>query len=195
MSLRLPLIWFQGVTAGLYVAVRPVWLITEEPESQQFVVALDADQLVTWHESAATALPLRRAYAERVTKQRLHQPLFRARVLVAYEKQCALCRLRHPELLDAAHIQSDGAGGEPIVPNGIAMCKIHHAAFDQNLIGIRPDLKIDVRASLLAEEDGPMLRYGLQALQGETLDVPKQPVAHPDRLLLEERYERFRTAS
>lgn len=195
MEQRLPLIWFQGVAAGLYVAVRPVWLIAEESSAHQFVVALDADQMVTWHESIAAALPLRRAYAERVTKQRLHQPLFRARVLIAYEKRCALCRLRHPELLDAAHIKADGAGGEPVVPNGISLCKIHHAAFDQDLIGIRPDLQVEVRPSVMAETDGPMLLHGLQAVHGSSLDVPTNKASRPDATLLEEKFDRFRAAS
>jgi putative restriction endonuclease len=195
MEQKLPLIWFNGVASGVYVAVRPVWLIAEEPLAQQFVVALDADQMVTWHESVAAALPLRRAYAERVTKQRLHQPLFRARVLIAYDKRCALCRLKHPELLDAAHIRSDSVGGEPVVPNGIAMCKIHHAAFDQDLLGVRPDLKVEVRASVLAEIDGPMLLHGLQEMHGSQLTVPTHKSSRPDVTLLEERYERFRAAS
>jgi hypothetical protein len=36
------------------------------------------------------------------------------------------------ELLDAAHILPDGhPKGEPVVPNGLALCKLHHAAFDR----------------------------------------------------------------
>ena len=51
-----------------------------------------------------------------------------------------LCKLRHAELLDAAHIIADANDeGLPIVPNGLALCKIHHAAFDKNIIGISPD--------------------------------------------------------
>lgn len=41
------------------------------------------------------------------------------RVLAAYREQCAMCSLRHAELLDAAHIIADvDLEGEPIVPNG-----------------------------------------------------------------------------
>ena len=43
--------------------------------------------------------------------------------------RCALCRLRHQELLDAAHITPDSeAEGEPLVSNGVVLCKLHHAA-------------------------------------------------------------------
>lgn len=41
-------------------------------------------------------------------------------------------------LLDAAHIVSDGHEtlGQPIVPNGLPLSKIHHAAFDAHLLGV-----------------------------------------------------------
>lgn len=75
---------------------------------------------------------VRRRYVTRVMQQRIHQARFRAIVLLAYSVRCTICRLHdHPELLDAAHILPDGhPRGEPIVPNGLALCKLHHAAFD-----------------------------------------------------------------
>jgi len=39
-----------------------------------------------------------KAYALRLTQYRLHQPVFRTRVLRAYDDTCAMCRLRHAEL-------------------------------------------------------------------------------------------------
>jgi predicted restriction endonuclease len=46
---------------------------------------------------------------------------------------CRACRN-----LDAAHIVADRDElfGQPVVPNGIPLSKIHHAAFDAHLIGI-----------------------------------------------------------
>jgi len=41
-----------------------------------------------------------RAYARRLARQRLHQPAFRTRVLLAYETRCAICELKHGALLD-----------------------------------------------------------------------------------------------
>ena len=196
MEAKLPLIWFQGIAPGLYLPVFPVWLVHEEPEEHQFVIALDLKQLHAWRSgSEAVIVDLRRAYADRVVRERLHQPVFRAQVLAAYEGRWALCRLRHRELLDAAHIRSDALGGEPVVTNGIAMCKIHHAAFDSLLMGVRPDHSIELRGDVLAEEDGPTLRYALQGLHGSKIDVPHRRAARPDRALLEERYELFRQAS
>lgn len=188
-----PLIWFQGIASGLYLPVFPVWLVHEEPADHQFVVALDEPEKIVWSapldESAAD---LRRRYALRQVRDRVHQPLFRARVLHAYACRCALCRLGHPELLDAAHIRPDAAGGEPVIHNGIAMCKIHHAAYDSDLLTVRPDYRIEIRPDVLREADGPTLRHSLQGLHQEPIELPTARAHHPDRDLLAERYARFR---
>lgn len=119
------------------------------------------------------------------TQRRLHQEAFRVRVLRAYSERCAVCRLRHSELLDAAHILPDGhPRGRPIVPNGLALCKLHHAAFDRHILGARPDLIIEIRRD---EHDGPMLTHGLQGFQGTRISVPRADPLRPDRELLAER--------
>ena len=65
------------------------------------------------------AEPDRRRYVERLNRLRLHQPVFRARMLSAYDTTCAMCRLRHVELLDAAHILADThPRGTAVVPAG-----------------------------------------------------------------------------
>src|SRR3954462_10983130 len=106
-----------------------------------------------------------------------------------------MCRLRHPELLDAAHILPDThPNGLPVVPNGLSLCKIHHAAYDKNILGVRRDLVIEVQPKVLAEIDGPMLRHGLQELAGGRIVVPRSSREQPDPDRLEERYEDFRKA-
>lgn len=188
-----PLIWFVGVAAGVYEPVYPVWLVADEPEQLQFVVALDEAQRLVQPGSVLTGEQKR--YVERLTKLRLHQPVFRARVLRAYDATCAMCRLKHVELLDAAHILPDThPSGQPVVPNGLSLCKIHHAAYDRNILGVRPDLVVDVQSRVLAEIDGPMLRHGLQEMKGVQLLVPRARDAQPDPVRLEERYAEFREA-
>ena len=98
-------------------------------------------------------------------RQRLHQRAFRERVLDAYQHQCAFCRFRHQELLDAAHIVRTEPQGTPVVENGLSLCKLHHAAFDRYFLGVRPDYVVQVRADVLEEKDGPTLVHGIQALQ------------------------------
>ena len=192
-----PLIWFVGISPGIFDAVYPVWLVDEEPSQHQFVLALDDVTRVHWEPELTVAPPFHptRRYAEVLVRTRLHQPVFRARVLIAYGTQCALCRLRHRPLLDAAHIKEDAEGGEPFVSNGISMCAIHHRAFDANVLGLRPNYKVEIRKDVLEEHDGPTLRHALQGLHGSEIFVPHRRAERPDPDLLEERYERFRVAS
>ncbi len=197
MQLGKPLIWFIALRPGVFQSVNPVWISGEEPDEHQFVVAVDTDLRLPWsydfvHPEDAV---LQRRYVEAIVRQRVHQPLFRQRVLEAYARQCALCRLRHAELLEAAHIREDSDGGEPIVPNGVAMCAIHHKAFDNAVLGIRPDYVIEIRRDVLDEKDGPTLMHAIQGIHSNKLALPEARRAWPREDLLEERYERFRAAS
>jgi putative restriction endonuclease len=195
MQGSLPLIWFRGVTSGVYLPAYPVWLADEEPLFHQFVVAPDEDSLRARRDLAVEDPILLRSYVERVVKARLHQPLFRQRVLVAYENQCALCRLRHTRLLDAAHVLPDNEGGEPVVTNGIAMCKIHHAAYDADIFGISGEYEVGVRPDVMEEIDGPTLRYTLQAINGSKIELPTRRAARPNPELLDARWKKFLQAS
>ena len=139
---------------------------------------------------------IRREYVTAVVRRRLHQQAFRARVIEAYRVHCALCQLRHQELLDAAHITADAdATGEPVVSNGLSLCKLHHAAYDRHFLTVRPDYTIEVRQSILDEEDGPMLLHGLKGMHERQIYVPREVSLQPDRDRLAERYEAFRRAA
>jgi putative restriction endonuclease len=93
-------------------------------------------------------------------------------------------------LLDAAHIVPD-TDGEPRVATGIALCKLHHAAFDKYFISVRPDYVIEVRSDVLNEEDGPMIKHGLQGMHEQRIQLPTRPRHQPDQGLLERRHRRF----
>ena len=196
---KIPLIYFHGIVPGKYLAVWPVFIAADNPQKLTFEVAVDDLLIADFEEMENATLSepasqARRAYLTTAVKQRLHQRGFRERVLRAYRDQCAFCRLRHLELLDAAHIIPDGEpGGEPTVNNGISLCRFHHAAFDHLLMGIRPDFIIEVRKDVLKEEDGPMLIYGLQGLHMKQIFVPRSKELRPNPDLLERRYEQFRT--
>jgi putative restriction endonuclease len=198
---KVPLIYFHGVVPGKYLAVWPVFIVADDPQGLTFKVAVDDLSLVDFEQKedksiSEPASNARRVYLTAVVKQRLHQRGFRERVLRAYREQCAFCRLRHLELLDAAHIIPDGEpGGEPIVNNGISLCKFHHAAFDRLLLGVRPDLIIEVRRDILKEKDGPMLIHGLQGLHLKQILVPKSAELRPNPDLLDRRYQIFRAVT
>jgi putative restriction endonuclease len=192
MARRAPLAYFYPVARGVYQAIYPVYLVDEDRQAHEFAVDMGEYP----DRTEAGDLTLDRRYTRRLTLQRLHQVIFRPKVLRAYESRCALCRLGHAPLLDAAHILPDHhERGDPVVPNGLAMCKIHHAAYDADIIGIRPDRVVEVRHDVLTEIDGPMLRHGLQEMHGAAIFLPRARRDHPDPTRLEERYEQFRTAA
>lgn len=199
MELRLPLLYLFRIAAGRYLTVWPVFIVTDNPGQLSFTVVADyrdtiADRLEKQleHEPQMIETDIRRRYLTAAVRQRVHQSAFRERVLEAYRDQCAMCRLRHRELLDASHIIPDrDEAGVAEVSNGLALCKIHHAAFDSRFVGVRPDYRIEVRADLLDEQDGPMLRHGLQGLHGKSLQLPQKKRDHPNPEALERRYEEF----
>jgi len=188
-ELGLPIILLRKVRDGVYVPYAPVYVVEDLVDQREFLLALD--ESVRFLGLGRPDAPERR-YAERVVKQRLHQADFRGRVIAAYETRCAICRLRHGELLDAAHIIPDhDEAGLPAVSNGLALCKIHHAAFDMNMLGISPDYVVKVDAKLLEEVDGPMLLHGLQEMHGTSLTVPNRRQDRPDKDRLERRFTDF----
>lgn len=189
----LPVIYFYGVAESVY---RPIVcrVIGEDQGARVFHVApasLAAAGGVAELGEAARP-PIERRYAIAEVRRRLHQDKFRSAVLGAYRARCAICRLGHDELIDAAHIVPDAERlGEAKVPNGLAMCKLHHAAFDGRLLGITPDRVVRLRRDLLEEVDGPMLEHGLRGFDGTTLVVPASRADWPDPELLEERWRLF----
>lgn len=116
--------------------------------------------------------------------------------MLAYEQKCTVCTLKHGKLLDAAHIVGDDKPhGLPLVENGLSLCKIHHAAYDANLLGISPDYIVQINEDLMNEADGPMLLHGLQEMDGRTLTLPKRRVDRPSKDRLAERFEEFLATS
>ncbi len=191
---QIPLVYFFAVVKGQYLAEFPIYVVHDDPAALTFTLQLDDPSTVVETGAAegvqepATA---RRLYLTGSMRVRLHQAPFRERVLRAYRSQCAVCRLRLRQLLDAAHIKPDHEGGEPVVSNGLALCKIHHTAFDRMFLGIRPDGVIRIHREVLKAEDGPMLRYGLQELHDRPIHVPRRTQDQPDPSLLAGRYAAF----
>lgn len=194
---KVPLIYLYGVVPGKYMAVWPVYIVADDPGSLTFTVAVDDASMLSAERPMDYELAEpRRAYITSQVKVRLHQRGFRERVIDAYRTQCAFCRLRHEELLDAAHIIPDTEPeSRPTVDNGIALCKLHHAAFDNFIIGVSPRYVIEVREDVLKEHDGPMLQHGIKELHRQRIILPRREEFMPDKGFLEWRYERFREAS
>jgi len=200
MFQRTPLIYFHGIMPSKYIPIWPVFIVGDSPNKLMFSVAVDDVSYLDRYARAGSTESIageqqdigRRRYITAVITQRLHQRGFRERVLDAYQQMCSLCHLRHSELLDAAHIIPDNEpGGEPVISNGIALCKLHHAAFDNFFLGIRPDHIVEVHKAILDEKDGPMLTHGLKGLHGQQIFLPRSSRLFPSAERLEIRYKRF----
>ena len=193
LQARIPIIYFLGIAPGRYQAILPVFISEWDPRMLKVRVAFGVpDQEML----APPENVIERRYALRVVKQRLHQASFREAVIAAYDGRCALSGLPESLLLDAAHIMEDKDErfGQPVIPNGIPLSKIHHAAFDKHLIGIDPDYQLHVSGRLLELQDGPMLE-ALKGLDGQKIHLPRRVKDQPDRDRLALRFERFKTAA
>jgi len=119
--------------------------------------------------------------------QRRRDPAFRAKVLLAYQYRCAVCghdlRMGHQSIgLEAAHIKWFQANGPDEVPNGIAMCSLHHKVFDLGAFKILPRTYQMVFSQHL--NGGEMASSRMLAYHGSGMILPQaqEYLPHPDNL-------------
>jgi putative restriction endonuclease len=193
---RLPLVYFHAVAEGVYTALFPCFIESIDVQTMTCRVSVASERSLASGEPVLRdvyAEQIERRHAFRESKVRLHQAEFRERVLAAYGTRCAMTGLPVPELLEAAHIVPDAhERGVAEVNNGICLSRIHHRAFDANLIGVTPDYRIEVSERLLDIQDGVILEGGLKALNGQTLALPEKERSWPCRALLELRFKEFK---
>ena len=199
-----PVIYLLGVAPARYEAMMPTFVANWDANAlkARLVFGLPLQEALT-DPSPSGHIRIgeypqhleERRYALRTVKQRLHQSSFREALIHAYQGRCAISGIPEPLLLDAAHIAPDGDEkfGQPIVPNGIPLSKIHHAAFDAHLIGIDPDYRLHVSDRLLDKKDGPLLET-LKQLNGTSIHLPNRPVDYPDRERLKMRFDQFKSS-
>lgn len=193
MEAHVPVIYFRGIRRGVGVYIARIGLLLEALDAEE-AFSVGIANVSSWNHLLVEMASDPRAPKTRSIATRPDQAVFRRRVLSAYREACALCHLKQPRLLEAAHITPHSDGGEPIVPNGLAMCSLHHRAFDTNIIGIRPrQHTVEVRKDVLNQTDGPMLLHGLQGFDGEKIWTPpaRNTNITPDEAALERRYEKF----
>jgi putative restriction endonuclease len=191
-ELAVPIVYFVGTRPGWYRAFYPCFVVADDPVAREVLV--NKGELVGPPDEREPVLaddPIQRRYAVREMRVRVHQARFRGRVLPAYRDRCAVCRLKELRLLDAAHIVADVEdAGEPLVSNGLSLCSIHHRAYDQDLLAVSPDYRVEVSRRLRDDEDGPMLDL-LKGSHGTPIVVPERRTWRPDRERLARRYEAF----
>ena len=191
-ALGVPIVYFVATRQGWYDPLYPCYVAEDDVAERRVLVTVGRrlgpiDEL----EPVPITDSVERRYAAREVKVRLHQRRFRWIVIPAYRQQCAICRLKEVRLLDAAHIVGDPEPtGTPEIRNGLALCSIHHRAFDQDLVGVSPEYRVHVAKRLLEDEDGPMLEL-LKTFEGKSIELPRRSEWRPDRERLAQRFERF----
>lgn len=191
-----PFIYFYAVAPSVYKALWPCFVMAIYPEQLYCEVVVGNSMLLPEDkripETYKVPKQLERAYRVAESRVRIHQAAFREQVLEAYGYQCAISTLPVPALLEAAHIIPDSdPEGDALVTNGIALSRIHHRAFDANLIGIDPTYKIHISGKLLDLDDGPLLEEGLKSYHGRKIYLPKNAKYFPDPERLDRRYSLF----
>lgn len=190
-----PLIYFYGLTPAVYQILFPCYIAAWDPGHLSCTVAVGSQ-----YELRDTSTPrvreIDRRYSTVEAKVRLHQAEFRELVLTAYRQRCAISGLPIPDLLDAAHILPDrDERGRPEISNGLCLSKLHHTAYDRNLLGIDPDGIIHISDEVLAQSDGPTLEMAIKGFNGAKLRVPRHAEDQPNRDYLAERFEAYKRAS
>lgn len=98
----------------------------------------DPDEVNDTEISAVTA---ERQTAVISVKKKIRDNSFKSRILTSYSNKCAFCGLQL-KLIDAAHIVPVQHNGTDETSNGIALCALHHRAFDRNLVTLNGDYQV-----------------------------------------------------
>lgn len=112
--------------------LEPLHDFGQSPEA--FEVLSDLPQHPVTNDEALTNLDTNRRRTVVSVSRRLRNNDFRKRVLNAYTQRCAVCGVQL-KLIDAAHIVPvNHERSTDETHNGLALCTLHHRAYDQALI-------------------------------------------------------------
>lgn len=172
-----------------YMVVAPLYVEGFDDRRRQFSLSTRADSVVRPASEGELVLrEIRRAYGETTVRTRLHQAYFRRDVLTVYRGRCSVCELQTRPLLQGAHIVPDAAAeGVAEVRNGLALCSLHHAAYDRDILRITPDYEIRIEQSWIAAGD-QFARVSLTEFDRRVLALPHDVAHHPSRDFLARRF-------
>ncbi|WP_233255291.1 HNH endonuclease [Haloplanus rallus] len=123
------------------------------------------------------------------TRRRARDSDFIEAVREAYNQTCVVCGSSRetpdgqPEV-EAAHIYPKSAGGADDVRNGVALCRLHHWAFDTGWLAFTDDHEILVKD--VPEREG---YYEFKQLEGNSLVLPEEGGVEPHPTYLQEHRE------
>ena len=122
-----------------------------------------------------------RRYAVISTKRALRKNDFRDRVLAAYSHRCAMCGVQL-RLVDGAHIVPvKHPGSTDATHNGIALCALHHRAYDNSLVTFDQNFQILVNKSMIEDLGQANCAEGLERFRGSLRRVVVLPPDARDR--------------
>lgn len=115
---------------------------------------------------------------------------FRQAVIEAYDCKCAFCgmKLNSPDSLwwevEAAHIVPHSSKGKDDIWNGLALCSLHHWAFDVGWFTLQNDytIKVSSKANFLPKEFGKIGGYDfLKTFSNKEskISLPKRKEIYP----------------
>lgn len=117
------------------------------------------------------------------------QRVFRSALLKAYKGKCAFCELSWTSALQAAHIVpwSEAIASQKIdVRNGLLLCATHHALFDQKILTVSDDYRIQYNAKSRGRAKLTQTDQLIVAdLDKKSIRLPKLEVQRPDKTWLE----------
>lgn len=110
--------------------------------------------------------PLPRYGTKHLVETRLGQSAFRALVIDAYHRRCAISGEKTIPVLEAAHIKPYAESGPNATSNGILLRADLHILFDEGFVTVTPDLKVEVSRKIKEEFEngGDYYRYQGQHL-------------------------------
>lgn len=134
------------------------------------------------HQGIADAVGLNLDPAMATVTRRKRDPLFRKSVFKAYESRCAVCGYDAHILdvcmgIEAAHIKWHAYGGPDSVSNGLALCSMHHVAFDYGAISLSQELRVLVSQNLRGQAS--LVKDGILAFSGHPLRIPQGRINEP----------------
>lgn len=183
-----PLIYFHQVKRKPnpeYYVFAPVFIAGRDDATRTFIVDLSersiapAPMLVADRPVDGYLATLQKNYVETRVQRRLHQARFRNNILGAYRDRCAVCVLRLRPLLDAAHVTPDAGPTLTLdATDGLALCAIHHRAFDARILTYDDRYRVRVDLPSGAHrgegEETMLLQY-----DGKPLTLPREEALWP----------------
>lgn len=121
---------------------------------------------------------------QRLVTSRVNQSIFRKIVLFNYNNQCCITGLKIPELLIASHISpwSRDAHNQLNPKNGLSLNALHDKAFDQHLITVTEDFKINISPKFKKYSSILSVRQNFIDYDGKHIITPQKFDPRPEFL-------------